>query len=191
MDAEFSKIIASNPIEKNDDILAPHLPALAAALKVPLDNDIAIFALAWRFKCKNPTSITRHEWNDGWKALRITSLGAAQNAMPGIRAETCTNDSFNNFHNFVFEWTREVASARFVAFETAQAMWPLLWKDRSFPHLTRFIQFLEKKGQKVIQRDVWQQMVHFAKADLNKWDENSAWPSIMDDFAEAVKAKKI
>jgi hypothetical protein len=194
MDAEFSKILATVPVPGCDDMLAQHLPALADFLGCKLDDDIAIFALAWRFKCKNPTSFTREEWNNGWKTLKVTNQGAAKNIIGGLRAETVPDDAFRSFYDFVFEWSREVNTARFVATETAVAMWPLLWKNRSFGHLTKFIEFLNKKSVKSITRDVWQQMWHFSKlsaAQISSYDFSSAWPSLFDDFVEAVQQKKI
>lgn len=188
LDADFSAILATSPVEGNTtDLLPQHFTALASALRVSLENDIALYALAWKLKCKQPLKITRQEWCDGLASMRCTTVGAAAAAMESLRAEVVPDENFRSFYDFVFEWVRDNSSQRFLAIDTVLALWPLMFKDRKFPHLQRFIEFVQARNTKTIPRDVWKQMYHFQRADLNNWDENGSWPSLMDDFVHAQK----
>lgn len=188
LEKDFSAILATAPIEGNDSEIFPqHFPALADKLQVSLDNDIALYAFAWKIKAKSPLKISKSEFVDGLKGLRCTSIAAAAKIMGSIRAEIVPEENWRSFYDFCFEWCRETSSHRFLTLETAVALWPLLFKDRSFPHLQSFLEYLNAKNVKNVPRDVWKQMYHFAKADLNNWDENGSWPSVMDDFVHSRK----
>ena len=186
--ADFAAILASNPIEGVDSEIWPqHFPALADKLKVSLDNDIALYAFAWKIEAKTPLKISKDEFVSGLTRLRCKTVGEAAKMMDGLRAETVPEDNWRKFYDFCFEWCRESNSHRFVALETATALWPLLFKNRTFPHLQAFIDYIVAKGLKNVPRDVWKQMYHFSKADMNNWDENGSWPSVMDDFVQSRK----
>jgi DCN1-like protein 1/2 len=61
--------------------------------------------------------------------------------------------------------------------------------------LPLWLEFLESKWQKAVNRDLWRQTLAFmvkAKEDesLGFWSEESSWPSVIDDFVQWVKVEK-
>lgn len=96
------------------------------------------------------------------------------------------------------------------ALELASAIWPLLYSkapasmfeaDSAFApgsstqqaYLKAWLSFLqvEKKGRS-ISRDLWTLFLDFSTtidAKFERFDEEAAWPSLIDEFAEHVKEK--
>jgi len=61
----------------------------------------------------------------------------------------------------------------------------LLMQDKS-QHTEQFIQFLQEKTPvKVVNKDQWMNFFEFCEAvspDLSNFDENSAWPVLLDEY---------
>lgn len=98
--------------------------------------------------------------------------------------------------------------------EAAIALWQLLLPPH-FPLLSDWCRFMEERGPKLVTRDTWTLLLQFArqiKPDLSNYDEDGAsraapvsgrlprasltqappgaWPVIIDDFVEWIKAGK-
>lgn len=63
------------------------------------------------------------------------------------------------------------------------------------PWLDWWIEFLEERGKKPINKDLWEQFeVFLRKAQDDEtfgwWEEDGAWPGAIDDFVNWVKAKR-
>jgi DCN1-like protein 1/2 len=61
--------------------------------------------------------------------------------------------------------------------------------------LPMWLEFLNSKWQKAVNRDLWRQTLSFMlKAvddeSLSFWTEESSWPSVIDDFVLWVKVEK-
>ena len=77
--------------------------------------------------------------------------------------------------------------------ESAVSYWELLLADK-FDNFKPWCEFLdEKKSEhKFISRDTWNLLLDLAtqvKPDFSDFDEDGAWPVIIDDFVEWVKAR--
>jgi DCN1-like protein 1/2 len=89
-----------------------------------------------------------------------------------------------------------------VLLDNAIEYWRLLfsppaieWKTAKSPFLDWWIEFLESQWKKSVNKDMWDQTLVFAEKTLEDeslsfWDENSAWPSVIDDFVEWVREKR-
>jgi hypothetical protein len=67
-----------------------------------------------------------------------------------------------------------------------------VFTDR-FHFLEQWLAFVEKNANEGISRDVWNQISVFNRDiadDLSKFDEDGAWPVLIDEFVEALKAEK-
>ena len=69
------------------------------------------------------------------------------------------------------------------------------WSSPSSPWLDWWLEFLNERFKRSINRDIWDQtFALFEKSmedeSLSWWDENGAWPSVIDDFVAYVRTEK-
>jgi DCN1-like protein 1/2 len=69
------------------------------------------------------------------------------------------------------------------------------WKTRSYDWLALWLDFLDAKWTRSVNRDMWNQTLEFAlrtKKDetLSFWSEDGAWPSVIDAFVMWCKEEK-
>jgi DCN1-like protein 1/2 len=91
-----------------------------------------------------------------------------------------------------------------IPLEMAVAYWELLfqsplsavnWNTDSTPWSTWWIEFLNTKYNRSVNKDVWNQTLKFAQQSLEDeemsfWSEEASWPSVIDQFVEYVKKDK-
>lgn len=71
-------------------------------------------------------------------------------------------------------------------------MWQLTLAKR-FPHLEKWNKFIEEKQIKAITKDVWDMLLTFFNSvdkDMGDYDEDGAWPVVIDDFVEWCREKR-
>ena len=71
----------------------------------------------------------------------------------------------------------------------------LNWSSGSTPWLDWWIEFLESKWKRTVNKDMWDQLFNFAEQSLkdeslNFWSEDGAWPGVIDEFVEWVRTDK-
>lgn len=89
-----------------------------------------------------------------------------------------------------------------VPLEVATVFWrllftppSLLWATDKTPWLEWYIEFLESRWKKSVNKDMWEQTLAFADKTIEDesmswWSEDSAWPGVIDEFVEYVKEEK-
>ena len=76
-----------------------------------------------------------------------------------------------------------------LALELALGLWELLLPGRFCWH-RHWIQYARKNSRSVVSKDLWLQVLDFGlqiKPDLSNFDENGAWPVLLDDFAAHMR----
>jgi DCN1-like protein 1/2 len=66
------------------------------------------------------------------------------------------------------------------------------WATESTDWLELWVQYLEQKWTKSVNKDMWNQTFEFFQKSLNDdsmgfWSEDGAWPGVIDDFVVYVK----
>ena len=72
-----------------------------------------------------------------------------------------------------------------LALELALGLWELLLPGRFCWH-RHWIQYARKNSRSVVSKDLWLQVLDFGlqiEPDLSNYDENGAWPVLLDEFA--------
>lgn len=69
------------------------------------------------------------------------------------------------------------------------------WSSPNTPWLSWWIEFLNTSWKKSVNKDMWNETLKFAQLSLadesmSFWNEESSWPSVIDDFVEFVKKDK-
>jgi len=90
-----------------------------------------------------------------------------------------------------------------VQLDSALDFWRLLfgpqggfqWKDPHTDWLALYIEFLDTRWRKSINKDLWDQTLVFAQKTLEDgtlgwWSEDGAWPGVVDEFVASVRERR-
>jgi len=108
---------------------------------------------------------------------------------------------FKRVYRHVFVCAKE-KSQKAISVENAITYWQILfsppgkpWVTESTDWLKLWCEFLTAKWTKSVNKDMWNQTFDFSQKvmqdeTLSFWSEESAWPSVIDDFVAYAKEKR-
>ncbi|KEQ88276.1 DUF298-domain-containing protein [Aureobasidium pullulans EXF-150] len=174
-------------------------------------NDIEVSpedvgALIFSELVKSPSlgRLTRTEFVDSLAALGIPDIKKLRDTVQQ-RRQSLALPTFRPTFKQIYKHTFLLARAqgqKAVALDMATEYWRLLftspsleWTSQNTPWLEWWIEFLQEKYKKSVNKDMWDQTLVFAEktlADeaLSFWSEDSAWPGVIDEFVEYIKTDK-
>ncbi|KAH0616202.1 hypothetical protein JD844_027154 [Phrynosoma platyrhinos] len=145
-----------------DDIVGPEgMEKFCEDIGVEPEN-VVMLVLAWKLDAQNMGYFTLQEWLKGMTSLHIPLS--------------------------VYE-----KDQRSLDINTAKCMLGLLL-GKMWPLFPVFHQFLEQSKYKVINKDQWCNVLEFSRTinlDLSNYDEDGAWPVLLDEFVEWYKEKQM
>ena len=121
-----------------------------------------------------------------------------------IRRKVSTQpDVFRRVYRYAFPLCR-LQGQRNLQFEIAVEQWRLFltpdnggveWNTATTPWLDWWIEFLEERGKRPVNKDLWEQvevLMRKTREDENFswWSADGAWPGTIDEFVEWVQAKR-
>lgn len=161
-------------------------------------EDVVLLAVAYELKCPAVAEWTREGWITGWTNLRCDSVQAMKNILPQLRTKLGAEPQyFQQVYAATFDFAKSPGQ-RSLPLETAESFWNLL-----LPHgirggalrsatttwtvtqLSSWYTFLHETKVKGVSKDTWNMFIEFLKTvdpQLTAYDEEAAWPSIIDDF---------
>ena len=163
-----------------------------------------IGALVFSELVQSPTlaKITREGFVDGCQEANADSIQKIRNVILQRRSQLATDiHTFKNVYNQTFVLGLQ-GNQKSLDLGMATAFWTLLfskngyeWRTSTTPWLDWWIEFMEQKWKKAVNKDLWRQTLTFAQEtmkdeSLGFWNEESSWPSVIDDFVEWVKTEK-
>ncbi|KAK5698679.1 Scaffold-type E3 ligase [Elasticomyces elasticus] len=174
---------------------------LLEQLQIPLD-DVGTLIFSEIVSSPSLGKINREGFVDGWSEVNIDTLPKMRNYVLQRRSALQDDkESFKSVYNHTF--TLPLAQgAKTLPLEVAIDMWQTLftapsydWRTQSTPWLDWWVEFLQAKKTKAVNRDLWKQTLSFAlqamdDENLSFWNEESSWPSVIDEFVEWVKTEK-
>lgn len=112
-------------------------------------------------------------------------------------------ESFRKVYRFAFPLCR-MQGQRNLTFEIASEQWQLFftsgnggveWNTATTPWLDWYIEFLESRKTRVVNKDLWEQTEVFLRKSLEDesfgwWSPDGAWPGALDDFVAYVQQDK-
>jgi DCN1-like protein 1/2 len=110
---------------------------------------------------------------------------------------------FRRVYRYTFQLSR-MQGQRNLQFEIAAEQWDLFftpdhggvaWNTKTTPWLDWWIEFLEERGKKPVNKDLWNQVEVFMRKshedeEMGWWSPDGAWPGALDDFVAYVQTKR-
>ncbi|GIX99492.1 DCN1-like protein 4 [Caerostris darwini] len=196
LDDTFSQkkcnLFFSEYADPNDpDVITPEsMEKFCEDIGVEPEN-VVMLVLAWKMDAKQMGFFTRTEWLRGLSDLECDSLEKIRNKIDYLRSLLNEPIVFKNIYRYAYDFARD-REQRSMDMETAKAMLQLLL-GRSWHMYGSFHQFLEQQTRyRVINKDQWCNILEFSRtilADLSNYDEDGAWPVLLDEFVEWYKTK--
>ncbi|KAL1907816.1 Scaffold-type E3 ligase [Sporothrix stenoceras] len=153
-----------------------------------------VFVALELVQAPNLGEITRKGFVDGWKASGNATLEDQTKYIASLVKHLGSDPAyFKRVYRYTFGAGKE-PDQRSMSLENAIEFWKVLfaapgrpWKTASRDWTPLWIEFLQEKWTRSVNRDMWNQTLEFAikcseDETLGFWSEDSAWPSVIDDF---------
>ena len=154
--------------------------------------EMIILGVSFKMNAANMCTYTRAEFTRGMEVMGCDTPKKMQAYLPKLRAELAEPKVFREFYNYCFTFAKEEDS-KVLSQEIAIGLWQLLLADK-FSNLPLWIEFLEWRDKKwPLSKDTWSLLLEFSKQvndDLSKYDDDGAWPVIIDDFVDWLRDSK-
>lgn len=151
-------------------------------------ENIIMLVLAWHLEAANMGFFTKEEWLRGMTLLQCDCTERLQSKLDYLHSQLNDSVAFKNIYRYAFDFARD-KDQRSLDMETAKSMLALLL-GRTWPLFPVFHQFLEQSKYKGMNKDQWYNVLEFSRTintDLSNYDEDGAWPVLLDEFVEWQK----
>ncbi|XP_064419007.1 DCN1-like protein 4 isoform X1 [Latimeria chalumnae] len=176
----------------NDDVIGPEgMEKFCEDIGVEPEN-IVMLVLAWKLDAQNMGYFTVQEWLKGMTSLQCDTTEKLRNSLDHLRSLLNESTNFKLIYRYAFDFARE-KDQRSLDMNTAKCMLGLLL-GKTWPLFPVFHQFLEQSKYKVINKDQWCNVLEFSRTidlDLSNYDEDGAWPVLLDEFVEWHKERHV
>jgi DCN1-like protein 4/5 len=187
--------------ESTDDVIGPNgIESLCADLAVQ-PEDVVTLVLAWRLNAADMGYFTKEEFMTGLEKMNVDSVEKLIAQLPMMRKELADATKFKEIYRYSFQFSKSDKEQKSLDLDTADGILGLLLGGyehedvsiKPYPHIAAFRTFLKDQTQyKVINMDQWMSILEFSKSvkeDLSDYDENAAWPVLLDMFVEWKREK--
>ncbi|GAM24581.1 hypothetical protein SAMD00019534_077560 [Acytostelium subglobosum LB1] len=156
-------------------------------------EDIVMLVLAWHLKAKSMGYFTKQEFVTGLSELGIDSLAKLQSHLPSLRKDLDDANNFKEIYRFAFLFSKESENNKILELANACDMISLVLCPK-YEQATQLIDYLtnHQKSYRGINMDQWLSIFEFVKTiapDASNYDENGAWPVLLDEYVDWVKTK--
>ncbi|KAI3761487.1 hypothetical protein L1987_51904 [Smallanthus sonchifolius] len=159
-------------------------------------TDVRILMLAWKMHAEKQGYFTLEEWRKGLKALHADTIIKLKKALPDLENEVCRPSNYVEFYSYAFRYCLTEEKQKSIDIESICELLELVLGSQFPQQVDLFIQYLKTQiDYKVINMDQWMGFYRFCNEisfpDFNNYDEELAWPLILDNFVDWVKSKQI
>ncbi|KAL6709137.1 Scaffold-type E3 ligase [Coniothyrium glycines] len=148
--------------------------------------------------------MTRDGFVNGWQERSCDTIAKQKAYVKTLKKDLPMNkDLYTRVYKYTFSVAKTPGS-KAVTLDAAVAYWELLfsselsavkWNSSNSPWLSWWNEFLTSSWKRSVNKDMWNETLKFAqltleKEDLSFWNEDSSWPSVIDEFVAWVKTEK-
>eukprot|EP01088_Endostelium_zonatum_P005456 TRINITY_DN1709_c0_g1_i1.p1 TRINITY_DN1709_c0_g1~~TRINITY_DN1709_c0_g1_i1.p1 ORF type:complete len:295 (+),score=90.95 TRINITY_DN1709_c0_g1_i1:209-1093(+) len=161
------------------------------------EDDSVLFILAYLFKIEDISlGFSKEEFINGFEKYKLDTLDKIRSYLPEFRKELedFKSESFKDIHRWGFDFAKTEKEHRIVDKESVIVMLALIWQNKNW-HITKFVEYLKcldsETSVKALNLDQWMSLYDFCIStdpDLSNFDQNAAWPCIIDDYVEWIRS---
>ncbi|XP_050403362.1 DCN1-like protein 1 [Patella vulgata] len=147
-----------------------------------------VLILAWRFKAATQCEFTKDEFINGMLELGCDSVEKLRVKCSTMEFDIRDPVRFKDFYQFTFNYAKNPGQ-KGLDLEMALAYWNIVLAGR-FKFLDLWVSFLQEHHKRSIPKDTWNLLLDFCNMindDMTNYDEEGAWPVLIDDFVEYAK----
>jgi len=156
-------------------------------------EDVLVLVMAYHLNAQEMGYFTQTEFIDGFEKLGLDSIESIKNQLSKFKAQLEDQETFKAIYRFAFFFAKDEPEKKVVEMEIAAGMLGLVMGEK-YPLAKSFVEFLKvQDSYKALNLDQWMSFYEFCKvvnADFSNYDENSAWPCIIDEWVEWRKSKE-
>ena len=153
-------------------------------------ENIVMLSLAYTLGAEQMGYFTEAEWMKGMTNLQCDSVLKLKDKFDYLRSLLQDPVTFKYIFRYTFDFARD---KRRKSLDTSTAKEILrVFLDQQWPLFSSFYKFLEQSNY-VINKDQWLGVLLFSQTilpDLSNYNENDAWPVLLDDFVEWYKIQQ-
>ncbi|XP_057454110.1 uncharacterized protein LOC130745757 [Lotus japonicus] len=158
-------------------------------------TDVRILMLAWKMKAEEQGYFTLDEWRRGLKALRADTVSKLKKALPDLEKEVRRPSNFADFYSYAFQYCLTEEKQKSIDTESICELLALVLGSTFPAQVNLFVEYLKAQADyKVINMDQWMGFFRFCNEisfpSLNDYDPDLAWPLILDNFVDWLRAKQ-
>ncbi|KAF7136393.1 hypothetical protein RHSIM_Rhsim08G0208000 [Rhododendron simsii] len=201
-----SGIVATKESERIDSLFYSYANKLSGMIEpegieslcsdLEVDHtDIRILMLAWKMRAEKQAYFTWEEWRRGLKALRVDTITKLKKALPGLEKEVKSPPNFADFYSYAFRYCLTEEKQKSIDIESICQLLDLVLGSQFRAQVDYFIEYLRiQNDYKVINMDQWMGFYRFCNEisfpDFCNYDDELAWPLVLDNFVEWMRAKQ-
>ncbi|KAF5739040.1 hypothetical protein HS088_TW12G00238 [Tripterygium wilfordii] len=181
--------------DRSSSLIDPEgIEALCSDMEID-HTDVRILMLAWKMKAEKQGYFTLEEWHQGLKALGADTISKLKKALPELEKEVRRPSSFMDFYKYAFRYCLTEEKQKSIDIESICQLLNLVLGSQFRAQVDYFIEYLKiQSDYKVINMDQWMGFYRFCNEisfpDHKNYDPELAWPLILDNFVEWMRAKQ-
>uniref|UniRef100_A0A2P2LHK0 Defective in cullin neddylation protein n=1 Tax=Rhizophora mucronata TaxID=61149 RepID=A0A2P2LHK0_RHIMU len=147
-----------------------------------------------KMKAEKQGYFTLEEWRRGLKSLRADTVNKLKKALPELEKEVKRSSNFIEFYTYAFQYCLTEEKQKSIDIESICQLLDLVLGSHFRAQVDYFVDYLKiQNDYKVINMDQWMGFYRFCNEisfpDFSNYDPELAWPLILDNFVEWMRAK--